>query len=132
MCGCDVYVWNKSLKSSDLRRISSDGNIDVSTLPGNPEFSLDELRFKKYGQCIEHLSLSENDEIFKGFIGEKKLLLIEHKVTLESSKYFCKAFGNKQQKQENRKRRQLDTTEHYFIIWPGLAAGAGNRKSGKS
>ena len=89
----DVYVWNKSLKSSDLRRISSDGNIDVSSLPGNPAFSLEKLRFKKYGQCIEHLSLSENDEIFKDSIGEKKLLLIEHKVTLESSKYFCKAFG---------------------------------------
>ena len=41
------------------------------------EFSLEKLKLQKLGQCIKHLSLSENDDIFDN-VSKETSILIEH------------------------------------------------------
>ena len=68
------------------------GNGSSEAKLSDAVFSLEKLNLQKFGECAEHLSLDENDDIFDN-VSKEKIIMFEYKASYESSQIICKSFG---------------------------------------
>ena len=85
-----IFSDKAIFQSTELIKLTSNKNYNRTFV--DSVFSLEKLKLQKFGQCVEHLTLDENDDIFDN-VSKEKLILIEHKTSHKSSQLLCQSYG---------------------------------------